>query len=372
MSGIGVRAANILLELRKSADLVVTHFHIDGESGTLSRDDVVIAQVKKWPGILGSKTITWIRLGYLLRRHLVDFDIVHASNQTLSFIRPRVSFVVTVHDIIELADPQSGFARFVAKYLYRGIRQAGMIVAVSEFTKQELVSRLGIDENTIRVSHNGVGSEFAQIENFAASIGYLSLRRELRLAPHDKVVLYVGSDHPRKNVVGAMRAFAAASASVPQLVFVKIGAPGLAAGRVTTLDAIESLGIRNSVRIIDTVSDSRLNELYNLADVLLFPSQYEGFGLPPLQAMAAGTPVVTTKATSLPEVVGEAALVCSVGDDECLRVSLETILQDSAVARKLQQAGLTQAKKFTWQQAAKVVEDSYVELSAVVRPTSSI
>ena len=208
-----------------------------------------------------------------------------------------------------------------------------------------------------------MGDEFHLIDGFRQSIAYQALRQELKLGEAAKVVLYVGSDHPRKNVVGAVRAFAQMRERRPELVFVKVGEPGIKAGRAQLLGEVDRLDMRGAVRFVGAVPDEQLNELYNLAGVLICPSRFEGFGLPPLQAMKCGTPVVCSKATSLPEVVGDAALTHEPDDTEGLANSAQRILENGDLARRFRAKGLARAKMFSWEAAANDVRGVYKKLS---------
>ena len=339
-SGVGYRAQALETRLRKNG--------------------VVVEEIKVGRSVASlPKSAGWVLSGWEIRRQLEDFDIVEATNQTLSFMGGAGKpFVVTVHDIIEMLEPQVGFAgRLVNRYLYSGIRKADHIIAVSEYTATTVREYYGMPAERITVIPNGVGPEFHSIPNFQHSVGHHRLRQELKLAPENQVALYVGSDHPRKNVVGAVRIFAKFRETFPQAIFVKVGEAGIAAGRTQLLEKIKGLGIGEQVRFVGNVSLEKLNELYNLADVLLYPSRFEGFGLPPLQAMAAGTPVVTSNATSIPEVVGQAASMHAPDDIDGMAESVQKVLTDARFADSLRAKGFERAKQFVWEKsAAKVLE----------------
>jgi glycosyltransferase involved in cell wall biosynthesis len=377
-SGVGHRAHHIKRALATLAPgLAVVEFMLDGERALLSKQGRPVRSVRTWPGAFGSKSINWWRLGHQLRRYVrhqekTTFGLYHATNQTLSFLAHHFSpMVITVHDLIELAEPQEAQARFINHYLYGGIRTAAHVVTVSHYTKKTVQELLNVSENNITVVPNGVSNQFHPIADFSQSIGCRQLRAELRLrADARPIVLYVGSDHPRKNVPVAISAFAALRQEYPQAVFVKVGRPGLLAGRLALLHAIDAVGARQAVRFVDkTVDEHTLNELYNLADLLIFPSRHEGFGLPPLQAMAAGTPVVCSNATSLPEVVGDghqlgdqAAAVHHPDDIDGFTTSMRKIIEDRGYARLLRQKGLKRAEQFSWQTAASQICAVYRKL----------
>lgn len=356
-SGVGHRAERIEKIIRHTyaSEIDLTNYTIDGNGGMLWQGQQQLIVSRKLPGVLGSKTVSWLSLGFRLRRHLDRFSttIWHATNQTLSFIiSRRRPAVVTVHDLIELMEPQSRLGGVAAHYLYSGITRAAHIIAVSNYTAQTLQERLNIPSSKITVIHNGVGAEFQPIPDFANSIAAITLRKELNLAPQQKVILYVGSDHPRKNVITALRAFAAVREQHPEVVFIKVGEPGLRQGRAQLLIEIDQHNIRGHVRLIGQASLERLNELYNLATLLLYPSRFEGFGLPPLQAMAAGLPVITSNTTSLPEVVGDAAIMHDPDDVAAFAHSLETLLNNPGQMDDLRQRGLARAAQFSWESAA--------------------
>jgi glycosyltransferase involved in cell wall biosynthesis len=351
-SGVGHYAEELKKELERGNEVAFTEFNLLDTS--LKVNGNIRETITSWPGVLGSKSVNWIRLGRKISRHLNTEDFVHATNQTLSFIKTTKPLVVTVHDIIELLEPQDKKAYVLNKYLLSGIPRAAHILAVSEYTKKTILERFGIPEERVTVTYNGVDTAtFHPIENFSETIGCQTLRRELKLADQHPIVLYVGSDHSRKNVVAAVQAFARLKDRLPQAIFLKCGEPGLSAGRETLLQEIDRLHLRDSVRFISNVSNERLNELYNLADVFIFPSRLEGFGLPPLQAMAAGTPVVCSSATSLPEIVGDAALQRVPDDVEGLAQDLLRVVSDKELEGKLIRRGLERATAFSWQQAGE-------------------
>lgn len=363
-SGVGHRAHEIKLEIDKqfASEVKLASIRIDGVKGALFQENSPLAAVKPWPSVLGSKSINWIRLGKILAQQKQEhpYDIYHATNQTLIFLAKKLRpTVVTVHDLIEILEPQDRKALLVNKYLYSGITKADQVIAVSNFTKRQIQEYYGIPAERITVIPNGVSSQFHPIENFTNTLGYQELLRDLTLGDCHPIVLYVGSEHPRKNVPVALEAFAKLKEERPDAVFIKVGQPGIAAGREAVLNTIDTLGIRKAVRFVGYVSDEKLNQLYNLADVFIFPSLYEGFGLPPLQAMAAGTPVICSDATSLPEVVGSAAVKHHPEDTESFAKSLLEVTADKNLSLLLRQKGLERAKQFSWRKAAEKEMEVY-------------
>jgi glycosyltransferase involved in cell wall biosynthesis len=359
-SGVGHRASNIARHLLIEQDFKLSKFHMDGESCTLKKDDKTIKTLHKLPRALGAKTMGWLRLGYVLKPMLSDYDLLHLTNQTLGFISLKDHpTVITVHDIIELTDPQSVPGGLLAKYLYRGINRANHIITVSKYTAQQLINIYQISADKISVIPNGVDPKYHPIPNFKMSIAYWQLHQEMKIPVSAKIVLYVGSDHPRKNVSGAIQAFAQALRIDTELIFIKVGSPGLATGRQNLLDTIDNLGIKQNVRIINNITEDKLIEIYNLATVFIYPSRQEGFGLPPLQAMACGTPVITSNAASLPEVMGDAAITHHPDDVDGMGKSIISVLEDSVLASQLTVAGVDRAKRFNWINSANQVANVY-------------
>jgi glycosyltransferase involved in cell wall biosynthesis len=273
--------------------------------------------------------------------------------------------VLTVHDIIEVLDPQDKKAYWLNKYLYSGITRATKLIAVSNYTAKAVSDYYGVDQNLIEVIYNGV-DDFYKIDGFEQTVGYQALKAEYKIPSDSQIVLSVGSDHPRKNVVGAARVLAEVMKKNKKVFWLKVGEPGILGGREILLSEIDKLGIRESVRFVGNVDLNRLNEIYNLADVLIFPSRFEGFGLPPLQAMAAGTPVVSSKATSLPEVVGdngqygdEAAATFEPDDEEGMAQAVEEFLQNEEKVRQYRERGLERVKLFNWPDKVEAVRRVY-------------
>lgn len=366
-SGVGHRAFAIQREIQANTTAELAQYEMDGKEGVLLKDQTSLVKLHAWKGALGSKTMNWIRLGGSLKKDILRSrcDLVHATNQTLSFIRSKkVPFIVTVHDIIEIIEPQSIFGGLVARYLYKGIKKADHIIAVSEFTAKMVMDYYGLKRDRITVIPNGVGKEFHPINDFEQTVACSLWRQKLRLSAESKIILYVGSEHPRKNVTVALEAFAKLAREMNDVIFIKVGDPGFAAGREALLNAIDRFNVKDEVRILPNVDDSELNELYNLADVLIYPSTFEGFGLPPLQAMACGTPVVCSSATSLPEVVGEAAVLLNPSDVDGFAKALSLILLDHAKAGELRDKGIERAKGFSWQAAAVAEVEVYKKILA--------
>jgi glycosyltransferase involved in cell wall biosynthesis len=267
------------------------------------------------------------------------------------FVAPpaaRARAVVTVHDLSYLTVPQyadPGLRRYLTAAVPRSLRRAAHIVAVSAATRRDLIHHLGLAPERVSVVYNGVDARFRPLD--AASVA----AERARLALPERFILTVGTLEPRKNHLNLIRAFAQLAGAEPDLALVVGGRRGWLEEPI--FDEVRRLGLDDRVRFLGSVPDADLPALYNAAAVLAYPSWYEGFGLPPLEAMACGTPVVTSTGGALPEVCGEAALIVEPGDVAGLAGALRRALADMALRADLTRRGHEQAARFTWAATAR-------------------
>jgi glycosyltransferase involved in cell wall biosynthesis len=250
--------------------------------------------------------------------------------------------VVTVHDLSFERDPRLMSLRdriIFRRVVPRSARRADRVLAVSEWTKRDLVEHYGIPEEKIVVTPNGVDPIFHPN-------GDAPQRR-----PY---VLFVGGIHPRKDPKTAVEAVARLGGDL-QLVVVGDEKRGGAELR----EAIAKLGVEKRIELVGHVDHERLAVLYRGAACLVFPSRYEGFGIPVVEAMASGTPVVAAAAGAIPEVAGDAAVLVQPGDAEAFAAGIETAL---AQRERLVAAGLERARRFTWVETARRTLAVYREL----------
>ncbi len=364
-SGVGRRAAEISHRLTNFG-IAATNIILDGENGMLTVDKKTLKQITAWPGMFGKKSVNWLRLGRaaVALKEIKEHQVFHLTNQSLGFLAKKVSpTVVTVHDLIELTDPQNGLAALLNRRLYNGINRADKVICVSNFTRQAVTKHLSIPSDKTVVIPNGVSADFHPIAGFNESVAYLELRRRMKINSGQRpVVIYVGSEHPRKNLPAALQAFDKLRRNYPDSVFIKVGKAGLPQGRRETLEAVDKLNLKAHFRLVEDVSLAQLNEIYNLADVLIHPAWLEGFGLTILEAMAAGTPVVCSNTTSLPEVAGHAGLLNHPDDIDGFAKSLELAVGDKQRAEQMREAGLKRAAEFTWDKAASMEAEVYRQL----------
>lgn len=296
-------------------------------------------------------TILWHRLGLRLP---VDWltgpvDIFHAPDFVLPPVRTGKR-VVTVHDLAFLLRPECAEASlrsYLEQTVPRSVRQADMVVADSENTRNDVICLLGVAPERVEVVHAGVEKRFHPP---ADDCKVQEVRNRLGL--DRPFILSVGVIEPRKDLPTLVRAYnlLRSRLDIPHLLALAGGRGWLADD---TFRQAELSPYRRDIRFLGFVPDEDLPELYAAADLFVYPSIYEGFGLPPLEAMACGTPVVTSNAASLPEVVGEAGLMVEPGDVEGLAEAMEQVLCHADLRDTMRQRGIARASSFTWEAAAE-------------------
>jgi glycosyltransferase involved in cell wall biosynthesis len=282
-------------------------------------------------------------------------DVMHTPIFAGMLAAPR-PWVLTVHDLIPLQNP-GAVSRSAAAYwrviLPRTIRRADAVIAGSEFTRQEILDHFGLPpERVITVPH-GVDARFAPVSDEAT----LARVRERHRLPA-RFLLFVGIASPRKNIDRLVRAFGALSAHDRDDVHLLIaGPPGWKNAGLAS--ALAASPIASRIRHLGIVADEDLPALYGLAAGVVNLSSYEGFGLPALEALACGTPLVCSDRTSFPEVVGDAALLVDPDDDEATVRALATVIAGGPEVVARRQRGLERARHFTWERAARATLEIY-------------
>lgn len=285
------------------------------------------------------KKINWPRLwtqgGLSLETFKEKLDVLFIPAHTLPLVRKRgLKTVVTVHDLGSEYLPQ---AHQLKQRLYLSLMQkyqlktASKIIAVSKATKQDLINRLGITKNKIAVIYEGYNKELFHFDTQDNSLRYF---------------LFVGTVQPRKNLERVIKAFAKLNSSK----LIIAGAKGWLADEIYKLP--KKLGINEKVKFLGYVPDTDLPGLYSKAKALVFPSLFEGFGLPILEAQACGCPIITSSTSSMPEVAGKGAiLVDPYNVDDIVHAMMK--VQNLDVRQKLVKNGFENIKRFSWEKTAK-------------------
>jgi glycosyltransferase involved in cell wall biosynthesis len=260
--------------------------------------------------------------------------------------------VVTIHDLVFLRSPENLHPtkrRYLSAMTGWSARHAAHVIAVSESTRRDVIELLGVGPDRVTTVHNGVGEQFKPVS--AAELD--KFRTEQGIG--GRVVLYVGTLEPRKNVPMLIRAFAGL-AEDPALGDVKLYIGGSKGWYYEEIFATaERLGLTQSGRVtfLGRVPDEQLALWYNVATVVAYPSLYEGFGLPALEAMACGTPVLASDASALPEVVGKGGLLLDPADEPAWREGLRSLLSNETLRAELSEKALAQASDFSWERSAR-------------------
>jgi glycosyltransferase involved in cell wall biosynthesis len=285
-----------------------------------------------------------LMLPLLLKRH--DIDVCFFTNFVLSVVSP-CPMVLTIHDLSFKLFPRTHSLRNVIwtrSLVPISLRRSWRIIAVSNNTKLDLLRLMKVSNSKVEVIHEGVTSEFSPEPN---ELDEEALAHYGILKPY---VLFVGTLEPRKNINLLIKGFDKITEEHPDVHLVLAGRRGWMAQAI--FDELERRDLLGKVHITGYVQDRYLPALYRQSAALVYPSLYEGFGLPPLEAMASGAPVIVSKGSSLPEVVGDAGLYVNPLDVDDLAQTIHRVLSEPELAASLKAKGLERASQFTWKQAA--------------------
>lgn len=293
-------------------------------------------------------------------RALGQVDLVHCNTFSVPRLR-NAKLVSTIYDLTVITHPechQKGNIDRCVKGIKDSLERADHIIAISEHTKKDIMKHFNAPDSLITVTHLAAGPEYHEVTDRAA---LASARAKYKL-PAD-YILFVGSLEPRKNVKGLLKAYAA----VPQKL--RKAFPLVIAGGRGWLNSdipgiVEALGIKEGVRFAGYLDATDISAVYSGASVFAYPSLYEGFGLPILEAMSCGSPVVTSKTSSMPEVAGDAAVLVDPMDADELAFALQKVLEDEGLRAGMRKKGLARAASFSWDRCAKETVEIYRKVMA--------
>jgi glycosyltransferase involved in cell wall biosynthesis len=255
------------------------------------------------------------------------------------FIPKNKKLVVTIHDVAFLVY-QDSFSKFFQWYyrfiIPKNIKRADKIITVSKYSKKEIEKFYPNAKGKIEVIYLGIDEKFKPLKNIKKK----------------NQILYVGSLNERKNFYGVIEAFLSLNDKNLKLIMVGNFSKTFALNKAS-IDILKKAKQNENIIFKSNVSDNELIKLYNESRLFVYPSFYEGFGLPPLEAMACGTPVITSNVSSLPEVGGDAVVYCNPYDVEDIKEKIEMVLNDEKLQQEMIQKGLQRAKEFTWEKSAK-------------------
>jgi glycosyltransferase involved in cell wall biosynthesis len=291
--------------------------------------------------------------------HIIDHSDGHLVYRLKTISK---SVIVTCHDLINLIYPENLYEQarlpfismVVWKYALRGMQEADRIVAVSSNTAKDIIQNLNITLEQVTVVPDAVEPLFQLLPE--AEVEFL--RQQYNISPQTICLLHVGSNHPRKNVFTILKVLEALKKQGLPIHFWKTGADFTAEQKTF----IRTYDLENCVTYLGKPDKCTLVQIYNAADILLSPSLYEGFGMTVLEAMACGTPVITSNVSSLPEVTGDAAVLVAPTDVPAMVKAVCRFQNDSVYRQGLSSKGLARAKLFTWEATAEQIATGYEKL----------
>jgi glycosyltransferase involved in cell wall biosynthesis len=274
----------------------------------------------------------------------------------------RCRSVVTIHDCIHLMFPQYLPGRTAHAYarlsMWSAARKSDRILTVSEASKRDILRFFDIPADKVAVIYNAIDERFLAPADDARMD---AIRQRYQL--DHPFLLYVGNIKPHKNLERLIEAFQMVRRG--ELEHIKLLIIGDEISKYATLRrAVHRYKLHKHVRFFGFVPDATLAILYRLARVFVFPSLYEGFGLPPLEAMASGTPVITSNVSSLPEVVGDAAMLIDPYQPDAIAGAMRRVLQDERLRDDMRERGLARVREFSWGRSVKRVREIYDEVLA--------
>jgi glycosyltransferase involved in cell wall biosynthesis len=290
-------------------------------------------------------------------------DVFWSPHLNFTVLSDQTKFLLTVHDLSFLSHPEYFSCRKNWWHQLLGVphlvNRADCIVAVSENTKYDIIDNLGISKEKVTVISNGAGKEFRRLPPDDEKS--LSVKKKYDLP--EKFILYCGAIEPRKNITGLIKAFDLATAEDGNLKDYQLVLVGPAGWKNKAVyQAITESPCRGRIKMIGYIEDKERVCYYNLCSMFCYPSFYEGFGLPVLEAMACGAPVITSEVSSLPEITGQAALLVDPNDINSIAAAIKATAAGTKLQPIIAEKGIKQAEKLTWSQAAKTYLDIFNNL----------
>ncbi|MDA0738942.1 MAG: glycosyltransferase family 1 protein [Nitrospirae bacterium] len=307
-----------------------------------------------WPIESHPDYLQWVEAGPLsfrVRGYIDQLDVYHGTNFKVQ-TSGRYGTVLTIHDLWLDRHPEYSKKLFGQRLSFirtkRRVQRASHVIAVSDFTANEIQELYEVPAKKISVIHHGLPKDF--FPDPGADTDYLALRERLGISGKP-FILFVGGANPRKNHQTLLKAFAENAFLRQSYSLIMVGSTTFK--RLTIGKTIHDLSVSECVVCIEQLPLNELRVLYSRASLFVFPSRYEGFGFPVLEAMACGVPVVTSRCSALPEVAGEAAVLVDPEDAKALEQAMVQVLQDSDFQATLRQRGLKQAASFDWTRMAE-------------------
>ena len=290
----------------------------------------------------------FIRYPIIVKKQIKKSNIKHITCQELAYlleISKLEKTIVTCYDLIPWIYENN--RSFSWKLNMKGLRKADRIITISEFSKNEIMKHLDYPEDNIDIVYPGVDHDNYYVKRDR------NILKNFNIPETTKVILYVGSEMPRQNVPFLLRGFSKLKKVLPDVKLLKIGNPQWNGAREELLKLAKELNIQNDIIFVGYVEEKELSKWYNAADLFVYPSLYSGWSLPCLEAMACGTPVITTNVSVFPEVVCNAGVRINPHDVMMLKKIMYILLTDDGYRKHTIRKGLYRAKLFNWNNAAE-------------------
>ncbi len=356
--GIGTYVRNLVRHLAR-IDRETTYFLLCDQTDASTLRDLAENFEPVVDGSRGYTVREQLTIPLQMRR--LGVDLLHSPHYVAPVIG-LVPTVVTIHDCIHLLFPQYLPNRFASRYAHfmigRAVRKSARVLTVSDASRHDIIQFFPeADPERISVIPNAIDPSVFE------DPGEEERRRvKERYQIGSRFVLYAGNIKPHKNLERLIDAFGSLkrAGGLDDLTLLIIGDE---INQYTSLRrCVEAAGVRQDVRFFGFVPDRTLSALYRMASVFAFPSLYEGFGLPPLEAMACGTPVVTSRLSSLPEVVGDAALLVDPYSVEDIAAAIRRLLADDELRSRLIERGYERAASFSWERSVRAIHETYMSV----------
>lgn len=296
-------------------------------------------------------------LSFYLRKNKID--LLFSVNQIVPLIKIRpCKYISVVHDVIYKADPNFLpyiYRKYLQFFAYFSIRISDIIITISAFSKKDILKHYKIDSDKVKVILQSANSDFVKLDLTEDEKNEIKKKNNLA----KKNVLYVGMIENRKNILGILKVADKVKEVNKDVGFILVGKLGYGSKKI-----IIEINKRENVTHLSNVDDELLKKLYNISNVFLFPSFYEGFGYPPLEAMQCGLPVIASDNTSLSEVVGAGGLLHNPNDYEAMTNDILKLLSDDQFYNKISKQGIEQAKKFNLEKTAQQIVNIFNSLDA--------
>lgn len=299
--------------------------------------------------IIKGKSIFWHRNVIKdAKREELDIFVAPSSYIIPAFLPKSIKSIIFVHDLVAFLFPNNHNKKAVLierMLLKRALKKATMVMTISENTKRDIVSFFNYPEEKIKIAYCSAGENFKPLnkEELDAFAKETELPKNFFLA--------VGTLEPRKNYVNLIEAFNIFSKKYSDFHLLIVGGLGWKYEEIH--EKIKKLYLQKKVHLLGYISEKSLVKLYNLSKALVFPSIYEGFGIPPLEAMKCGCPVIASYTSSIPEVVGDAGILINPGEPVEIAAAMAKIINNQNLRAELKNKSLLQSKKFSWESSAK-------------------